>query len=328
MRSCVCGLVLVLFACRAAPDTEPPPSTGQEARTSETGKPQAISWLGRTLRTRSLPPEVRADFQAKLDRARADLEARPHDPDAAVWVGRRLAYLGRYDDAIGVYTQAVARHPDFAPLLRHRGHRYISTRNLQAARRDLERAAALIEGAADVIEADGLPNARGIPTSTLNTNVWYHLGLVHFLRGDWEAALHAYRACLAESTNDDMRVATLHWLYMTLRRMGRDAQARDAVAPIHSGMDIIENTAYFRLGLMYRGDLDPATLEREAGGDDVQNPALVYGLANHHLVEGRVERAYALMQELVDTARWDAFGTIAAEADLARRHPLACSKDP
>lgn len=316
----VLSLALCLAACRTAPGTATPEAPAA-------GSVQAVSWLGRPLRARTLEPEVRGDFESKLSRALADWEARPDDPEAAVWVGRRLAYLGRYDEAIAVYSDAITRHPDFAPLYRHRGHRHISTRDLAAARADLERAAALIEGSDDVVEQDGLPNARNVPTSTLHTNVWYHLGLVHFLRGDWGEAVHAYRACLAKARNDDMRVATLQWLYMALRRLGRHDEARAAVEPVHADMDVIENTAYHRLTLMYRGMLDAETLEREATGDDVQNPALLYGLANYHLVEGHPQRAYALMQHLVDSARWDAFGTIAAEADLARRNPLPAAAD-
>ena len=79
----------------------------------------------------------------------------------------------------------------------------------------------------DEIEPDGAPNPAGIPTSTLHTNVWYHLGLAHYLQGEFEEALKAYKKCLEASTNNDMDVATLDWYYMTLKRLNRheDAQA-------------------------------------------------------------------------------------------------------
>ena len=48
----------------------------------------------------------------------------------------------------------------------------------------------------------------------------------------------------------DLLVATSHWLYMTLRRLGRDDEARQVLKPIHADMYIIENHSYHRLLLM------------------------------------------------------------------------------
>jgi tetratricopeptide (TPR) repeat protein len=290
------------------------------------GEVQAVSWLGRPLMRRTPSAEAEARFKAGAEKAAADIKAAPDDPSHKIWLGRYNAYLGDYRAAIAVYSSAIGDHADHAPLYRHRGHRLISTRNLEAARADLEKAASLIEDTNDEVEPDGLPNAKNLPRSTLHTNVWYHLGLVHFLEGSWEAAVAAYRSCLAASKNDDMRVATLHWLYMALRRLGRYDEARSVLGGVSENMDIIENHAYHQLLLLYAGHETPESLVADLG-DDVQNPALLFGLANYHLVEGREDQGYALMQQIVDTMRWDAFGTIAAEADLARRNPLVRCND-
>jgi hypothetical protein len=68
----------------------------------------------------------------------------------------------------------------------------------------------LIANTPDQIEPDGLPNARNIPTSTLQSNIWYHLGLAHYLRHDFDRALDAYRKCLAVSKNPDGVVSASH----------------------------------------------------------------------------------------------------------------------
>ena len=70
-----------------------------------------------------------------------------------------------------------------------------------------------------------MPNSRNIPTSTLQSNIWYHLGLAHYLSGSFEDALQAYRKCWAVSGSDDMKVATAHWLYMCLRRLDHDKES-------------------------------------------------------------------------------------------------------
>src|SRR5690349_16959693 len=124
--------------------------------------------------------------EAKLAEAQEALRKNPDDADALIWVGRRTAYLGRYQEAIEIFSQGIAKHPEDARFYRHRGHRYITVRNLGPAIRDFEKAAALIEGKPDEVEPDGLPNAKNIPTSTLQSNVWYHLGLSYYLQGDFE----------------------------------------------------------------------------------------------------------------------------------------------
>src|SRR5690348_16204327 len=92
-------------------------------------QPEATSLLGRPLMAPNLPAERRAALEKDLAAARADLERNPDSADAAIWVGRRTAYLGRYRDAIAVFTAALAKHPSDPRLYRHRGHRYITVRD-------------------------------------------------------------------------------------------------------------------------------------------------------------------------------------------------------
>jgi tetratricopeptide (TPR) repeat protein len=281
---------------------------------------EAISLLGDTLRRPELPAAVRARYEARLAEADSMLRADPQSADALVWVGRRTAYLGRFRDAIAVFTRGVERFPADARFLRHRGHRFISVRELDRAVADLERAARLVAGRPDEVEPDGLPNARNIPTSSLHSNIRYHLGLAHYLRGDFERALPIYREDVAASTNPDMLVATSHWLYMTLRRLGRDAEAAAALAPIRRDLDVIENGTYHRLLLMYKGELPVDSLLAPSAGD---NPALDdattgYGVGNWHLYNGRPAEAERVFRRVLAGGQWASFGYIAAEAELAR----------
>ena len=306
-RSILWALSIALVAMGCSPSDEP------ERRV------EATSLLGRPLYAPQLTEEFRAEQESLLEQAQAELRARPDDPEAVIWVGRRQAYLGRYRAAIETYSEGIERHPDDARLYRHRGHRRITVRELDRAVRDLERAAGLIAGRPDEVEPDGLPNERNIPTGTLGSNVWYHLGLARYLEGDFEGALDDYRECLAFSKNPDTLVATSHWLYMTLRRLGRDDEAREVLQPIHAGMDVIENHDYHRLLLMYKGDREAEELlaqAREAGSLGLATTA--YGVGNWYLYGGDRDRAVEIFRGMVETDMWAAFGTLAAEADLAR----------
>jgi tetratricopeptide (TPR) repeat protein len=277
-----------------------------------------VSLFGEPLLPPPLPPDVQADREAKLAAARAEAESRPGDVDALIWLGRRTAYLGLYREAIDVYTRALEKHPDDPRLLRHRGHRYITVRRFDLAIADLERAARLVEGQADEVELDGLPNARNVPVSTLQTNVWYHLGLAYYFTGDLDDALRAFRECLEVSKNADMQVATTHWLYMILRRLGRVGEATEVLAPIRTDMDVIENRAYHWLVLMYKGEIPPESILTLAGQDGLDPATLGYGVGNWHLYNGRREEAVRAFRQVLAGGQWAAFGYLAAEADLKR----------
>ncbi len=274
---------------------------------------QAISLLGDELYS----PEPSPSALERQAEAKANYEKEPDNPDAIIWFGRRTAYLGDYREAIRIYTEGIRKFPEDPRLYRHRGHRYISIREFDKAIGDLEKAASLIADQEDVIELDGLPNALNIPVSTLHTNIWYHLGLAYYLKNDLENALRVYRKGIGASRNDDMLVATTHWLYMTLRLLGRDEEAEKSLEPIRLVMNVIENQVYHRLCLFYKGELLVDELT-DPEFSTVTNDALAYGVGNWYFINGQREKARELFRKILDGESWASFGHIAAEADFAR----------
>ena len=277
------------------------------------------SLLGKPLVRPALGAAVRARYEGHLMAARKAFEHTPTNADSIIWLGRRTAYLGRYAEAIKIYTEGVDRYPGDARMYRHRGHRYLSIRKFDPAVRDFEKAAELTRGKADEVEPDGIPNAQGIPTSTLQSNIRYHLALGYYLQGALAKALPFYQEDVKIAVNPDMVVASSHWLYMTLRRLGREAEAAKVLEPITAGMTIIENGSYHRLLLMYRGEITPdAILTPADQGDAVQDATVAYGVGNWHLYNGRKAEARRIFERIIAMPQWSAFGYIAAEAELAR----------
>ncbi|MGH7150067.1 MAG: tetratricopeptide repeat protein, partial [Planctomycetota bacterium] len=222
-------------------------------------------------------------------------------------------------EAIDVFSRGIEKHPADFRLLRHRGHRYITVREFDRAISDLERARTLIEGVPDQVEPDGDPSPRGAPPGTNHFNVWYHLGLARYLSGDFPSAARAYDACMEFSrASDDRLVATSDWLYMTLRRLGREAEAAAVLEPIRKDLHVLDNDAYFRRLLLYKGELRPEDLLDPTETSGVNRATLGYGLGNWHLSNGRTEAARGIFEEIVRGPQWSAFGFIAAEAELAR----------
>jgi len=283
------------------------------------GRPEATSLSGKPLVSTPPTGETKIRLEADLAKAKADYARDPASADAAIWLGRRLAYLGRYRDAIDAFTQGIAKHPDEARLYRHRGHRYITVRKFDLAVADLKKASQLVAGKPDEIEPDGAPNKAGIPRSTLQSNIWYHLGLAQYLAGDFAGALISYREGIKVSrVNDDMLVATSDWLYMTLRRLKRDAEARQVLEPIKEQMDVLENGAYHARLLMYKGLRTPESVLNLNTADDIQIATQGYGVGNWHLVNGDRTKAKEVFDRVLAGKAWTAFGFIAAEADVTR----------
>lgn len=288
-------LLLLLAACQS-PEPLPP------------AEPDAIGLDGTELFSAEPDSLLVERFRLK----EADFRANPDDVDTLIWYGRFTAYMGNYAEAIAIFTSGIDRWPDDARLYRHRGHRYITTRQLDLAIADLSRAAALIEGTENEIEPDGMPNALGIPVSTLHGNIYYHLGLAHYLNQNMPAALAAYEMSLAAGNTPDNVVSNTHWLYTIHRRMGNDEAAAAVLEPITADMEIIENHAYHQLTLFYKGLMSEAELMGEGSAGD----AIRYGVAAWHAVEGHAEIALSQMAQLKQEGAWASFGYIAAESDM------------
>jgi len=284
------------------------------------GAPEATSLLGRPLRSPELPAATRAALDADLQKAYADFVAAPDSADAAIWVARRLGYLGRYREAIRVLTDALGRHPDDVKILRHRGHRYLTVRELDRAVADLARAAERIraEGLHDEVEPDGAPNAYGVPTSTTHFNVYYHLGLAHYVRGDFERAVEAYRAGLEVSRGShDRTVATTDWLWLALMRLDRRDEAAQALAAVAGDAPVFEDQTYLDRIRLYKGEIGPEALLAAADGA-VDLATRAYAAGAWHLLRGERERARELFVRALANPQWGAFAVLAAEAELAR----------
>ena len=113
-----------------------------EAKADAAAEPEATSLLGRPLVAPELSAEREETLQANLDAATADFVRSPDDADAIIWLGRRTAYLGRFREAIEIYTRGSQAHPRDARACcaRHRGHRYLTVREIDKAIADLTRA--------------------------------------------------------------------------------------------------------------------------------------------------------------------------------------------
>lgn len=268
-----------------------------------------------------LSENSKKEFEQKLALAKAVYEKDTNDADAIIWYGRRTAYLGDYLKAIEIFSKGINSHPGDARLYRHRGHRYLTVRCFDKSIADFKKAAKLIKGKPDETEPDGLPNAKNIPTSTLQSNTWYHLGLTYFIKGENKKALKAYKECLKVADNADMYVATANWMNITLRKMGKEKEAVTLCNSIDKNAELIESRDYMNILDMYRSKLSAKEIDSYAmtlspKDQSLASATINFGIGYYCLLFGYKEKAMEFLKKAIATNQWSSFGFIAAETAL------------
>jgi tetratricopeptide (TPR) repeat protein/pimeloyl-ACP methyl ester carboxylesterase len=280
-------------------------------------RPETTSLLGAPLYTPELAPDAKKAAGENLVKAREEFTKSPDSADTIIWLGRRAAVAGRVREAVDVYTRGIAKFPNDARTYRHRGHRYVTLREFDKAIADLTKAGQLVAGKPDEPEPS-TADPKVMSSETLHYAIYYHLGLAYYLKGDFENALRAYQQCLAVAKgNDDQTAGASDWLYMTLRRLNRTAEAAKVLDAIVPGMKVKDDQQYYDRLMMYKGTCAPEDLLR-AGGDAVSSATYAYAVGNWYLYNGRPDDAKALFQRIIKGSNWMPFGFIAAEAELAR----------
>lgn len=238
--------------------------------------------------------EKRADEKAlaAYDRAIA-LDAK--NPDFHIARCRTLARLQRHAEAIPACSEALRLRPNDPVALRWRGHFHISRREFKQAIADLT--------AAEKRQPD-------------DSAIYYHLGLAQYLTRDFSAAARAFQKCLDLAKNDDDVVAAVAWLYPSLERAGKPAEAKRVLARIKPQMDVKENGSYYDRLRLFQGAKTEAEVAEGMKKDALSRPTAGYGIGLWHLLNGRSTDAKKYF-ELAATSEYPtAFGHIAAEAEL------------
>jgi tetratricopeptide (TPR) repeat protein len=198
-------------------------------------------------------------------------------------------------EAVQTFTRALALSPNDPMLYRWRGHRNISIRQFDAAMADL---------------------TRGYGLDSTNYGILYHLGVLRFVRGDFNAAADAFARAQPRAPDAGELAGSTDWLWMSLQRAGRGAEA---AAMLARRPDTAATTvAYAKRLRLYRGEIGPDALFTPADTGDVEVATLSYGLGNWYLVKGDTTRARAQFERAIRSGGWPAFGFIASEAELAR----------
>jgi tetratricopeptide (TPR) repeat protein len=228
-------------------------------------------------------------------RAESALAAEPRNVRRLLDLGLAQSAIRQYREAIETFTRGIAIAPDSAILYRWRGHRFLSVRELDRARADLERGLALD------------PDCYGC---------LYHLGIVKYVTGDFAGAADVFARALPAAPDTAERAGSTDWLWMSWSRAGRRAEARALLDRITDSLPV--GNAYTQRLALYRGRIAPERVITPADTTDIAVATLSYGIGNWYLLRADTARARQYFERAIASGGWPAFGFIAAEAELAR----------
>lgn len=229
-------------------------------------------------------------------RAESALASDPTNVEKIIALGTAQAGARMMREAVETFTRGLAAHPDDAMLLRWRGHRYLSVRNFAKAKADLE---------------------RGAQIDSTIYGIWYHLGVLRYVQGDFTGAATAFEHALRAGPPDGGELAgSVDWLWMSLMRAGRTTEAK---AHLDRHLDTLPTTVAYKQRLaLYRGEIGPDQLFTPGDTSDVNVATLSYGLGNWYLLKGDATNAKKQFERAIASGGWPAFGFIAAEQELKR----------
>jgi tetratricopeptide (TPR) repeat protein len=228
-------------------------------------------------------------------RAERELAADPRNVERIIALGLAQSGARRFREAIATFTRGLALAPDNPTLLRWRGHRYLSVREMDRAREDL---------------------TRGLRLDNTNYGILYHLGIVRFADGDFDGAARAFASAQPRAPEAGELAGATDWLWMALSRAGRTAEARAMLERRPDSLPVAN--AYSQRLRLYRGEIGPDAVITPTDTSDVAVATLSYGVGNWYLARGDTARARTWFERSVGSGGWPAFGFILSEVELRR----------
>ena len=228
-------------------------------------------------------------------RAQAALAADPRNVQLIVALGVAQSGVRQFREAIETFSRGLAIAPNEVLLYRWRGHRYLSLRVLDSALADLQ---------------------RGFQLDSTHYGVLYHLGIVHFARGDFSAAADVFARAQPRAPEAGELTGSTDWLWMSLSRAGKHAEAKAMLDRRPDSLPV--SNAYARRLKLYRGEIGPDAVFTPADTADVQVATLSFGIGNWYLVRGDTAKARPWFERSVASGGWPGFAFILSEIELRR----------
>jgi tetratricopeptide (TPR) repeat protein len=290
-------IIMAVFAVAEIRALTPRSVHAQDEPATPGAQPEVTTALGRKFYSVS-------DTKGTIAAAQQALAADPKNVDLMMKL--EAAQVGVWQDreAIATCTRVIAIAPTNAAAYVDRGHREVSLRQFDRAIQDSTHAGTL---------------------DPKNPELWYNLGLAHYFRFEFAPAAAAFRHAVEYAVDDDNRIGSTNWLYVSLRRANQPAEAAKALAAI--GPEIKAKGPHYQFYLnmvrFYQGTMTEADLklpeEPPANPDDeLSFDTMTYQLGNWHLYNGHPAEAQKYFERVAKGKVWVTWGFIGSEMELVR----------
>ena len=243
-----------------------------------------------------------------LKTARKNLAGNPASSALVLALSKAQAARRQYKEAIATDTAGLALEPKNADLLLERGHRELGLREFAEALKDLELAVTVQPKMADA---------------------HYHLALSHYFTGDFAGAATEFMRArdLRDPKDLDNVTDDTAWMYASLRRAGKDAEATQALTRVPPDYTAAGHAAiYLQVVRFYQGKLTPAQAQaaKPSGPNDSEGElsynTTSYALGNWYLYQQHdAAKATQIFRGVVEGEAWNSWGFIGSETELVRQ---------
>jgi tetratricopeptide (TPR) repeat protein len=232
-----------------------------------------------------------------IARAEQAMAAEPNNVERIIALGIAQSGVRQFREAIQTFTRGLRMDPKNAVLYRWRGHRFLSVRDYERALNDF--------------------NQGNLIDSSVY-GIWYHLGVLRYIKGEFAAAADAFKRGLPLAPNAGELAGSYDWQWMSLMRAGKEGEARALLKSMPDSVPIAAANAYSQRLRLYQGKISPGDVFTKADTADVAVATLSYGIGNWYLLRKETKRAKEWFERSIQSGGWPAFGFMASEAELKR----------
>lgn len=253
------------------------------------------------------------DSQGAVAAAKQKLDADPKNLELLRALEQEQVKVWQYREALETCARGLQIAPQTAAFYVERGHREVALQRFAETIADMHRAIELDPSIGDI---------------------YYHLGLAHYFRGEFDQAAEAFGKSvkIAQSKGADALdgvTNSTNWYYVALRRAGKKdeaAKALEAVGPEVTTKDP-HSQVYLNLVRFYQGKMkDSEVVEPEPPRDghvylepELKFDTSAYQVGNWYLYNGNPAKARQYFERIAKGGVWITWGYVGAQLELAKQ---------